>query len=386
MIQFIFLYFLKEKIYILHKIKIKNINNEVKLYRVFTDKNILFLMEKEGLNSKNSILLTKEGIPTLHLEVAKVIKYNNDKEKNIFNLFFELSPDDKKILSLNFETYFECSNFKYEYTEERQKFYAILKKFIQTDNKEKNIIFLMGKPGIGKSISLLYFLSKIPFKHCYFDFSKIINTYEKSLLYNECFKLFINDDFGIYKNLFEKIDSMKNIWDKIDFIFSNISILEKAIIVIDSYNSDFDEGFMNLKLLSNKFPNFKFIICLDESDKYSKEIFLDYFFPEKEKKIYSNILIIDNLLYSIENTVNTNKNLYKLFSLFNFIPQYYYDFLNLFPSNDAKEIKENIQKFLSLKIDEFQKCLKKILKQNRLCEIYKQFHYDIINKNEIKHK
>ena len=106
------------------EIKIKNINNEVKLYRVFTDKNILFLMEKEGLNSKNSILLTKEGIPTLHLEVAKVIKYNNDKEKNIFNLFFELSPDDKKILSLNFETYFECSNFKYEYTEERQKFYA----------------------------------------------------------------------------------------------------------------------------------------------------------------------------------------------------------------------------------------------------------------------
>ena len=202
-------------------------------------------------------------------------------------------------------------------------------------------------------------------------------------MYNECFKLFINDDFGIYKNLFEKIDSMKNIWDKIDFIFSNISILEKAIIVIDSYNSDFDEGFMNLKLLSNKFPNFKFIICLDESDKYSKEICLDYFFPEKEKKIYSNILIIDNLLYSIENTVNTNKNLYKLFSLFNFIPQYYYDFLNLFPSNDAKEIKENIQKFLSLKIDEFQKCLKKILKQNRLCEIYKQFHYDIINKNEL---
>ena len=176
---------------------------------------------------------------------------------------------------------------------------------------------------------------------------------------------------------------MKNIWDKIDFIFSNISILEKATIVTDSYNSDFDEGFMNLKLLSNKFPNFKFIICLDESDKYSKEIFLDYFFPEKEKKIYSNILIIDNLLYSIENTVNTNKNLYKLFSLFNFIPQYYYDFLNLFPSNDAKEIKENIQKFLSLKIDEFQKCLKKILKQNRLCEIYKQFHYDIINKNEL---
>ena len=112
---------------------------------------------------------------------------------------------------------------------------------------------------------------------------------------------------------------MKNIWDKIDFIFSNISILEKAIIVIDSYNSDFDEGFMNLKLLSNKFPNFKFIICLDESDKYSKEICLDYFFPEKEKKIYSNIFIIDNLLYSIENTVNTNKNLYKLFSLFNFI-------------------------------------------------------------------
>ena len=162
---------------------------------------------------------------------------------------------------------------------------------------------------------------------------------------------------------------MKNIWDKIDFIFSNISILEKAIIVIDSYNSDFDEGFMNLKLLSNKFPNFKFIICLDESDKYSKEIFLDYFFPEKEKKIYSNILIIDNLLYSIENTVNTNKNLYKLFSLFNFIPKYYYDFLNQFPSNDAKEIKENIQKFLSLKIDEFQNCLKKFLKQNNLCEI-----------------
>ena len=267
------------------EIKIKNINNEVKLYRVFTDKNILFLMEKEGLNSKNSILLTKEGIPTLHLEVAKVIKYNNDKEKNIFNLFFELSPDDKKILSLNFESYFECSNFKYEYTEERQKFYAILKKFIQTDNKEKNILFLMGKPGIGKSISLLNFLSKIQFKHCYFDFSKIMNIYDKSLLYNGCFKLFINDDFGIYKNLFEKIDSIKNIWDKFDFIFSNISILEKAIIVIDNYNSEFDEGFMNLKLLSNKFPNFKFIICLDESDKYSIEIFLDYFFPEKEKKI-----------------------------------------------------------------------------------------------------
>ena len=34
-------------------------------------------------------------------------------------------------------------NFMHEYTEERQKFYAILKKFIQTDNKEKNILFLM---------------------------------------------------------------------------------------------------------------------------------------------------------------------------------------------------------------------------------------------------
>ena len=249
------------------EISIKNKKNDIKTYRVFTDIQIIYLMEKEGLNHTNSTLLTSDGVSTIHFEETAEIDYGiiKKKEKNIFELFSLIEPEDKKFLSLNFDSYFSCLNFKYIHTTERKLFYSYLENYVEKNYKGPNILFLTGKPGIGKSISLLYFLSQSKYKHCYFDMNNLDDEY----LYNESFQLFSKNDFSLYKNYFVEIKSMREQWEKIEFIISKSSNYEKKIIIIDHYKSLYDEGFKNLKKLGKYFPNCRFVICLSYSNKRS---------------------------------------------------------------------------------------------------------------------
>ena len=385
--EFYFFVYFKEipdniKIYKkLRIINIKNNNNEIKTFRVFNMEQIIFLMGKENLNFMNSRLLNEQGNETQYLDETNKIEFNSDKnEKNIFQIFSSLSPEDPRVLTLNFEKYFKVSNFKYTTNKNREKFYSYLNVFIGKSNINGNMLLLSGLSGIGKTISLLYFLSKAKIGHCYFDIKRIFEKYDNKLLFNESFKLFGKIDFDKYSKYFDEVFKIDNNWIKIQNILSKSYDFNTKIIVIDNYKTCYDKGFKNIYNLSKLFPYYKFIICYSLSDISFWKITLNYYLKEKNKSIFSDIYIIEDELYTIKNIVNKDESLCQLFSLFNYNAKCYNIYLE---NNFQQESDDRNEKFLSFMLEKYSRKLSKFLGDKFLCEKYKEIHFYIINKEKI---
>ena len=198
--------------------------------------------------------------------------------------------------------------------------------------------------------TLLRFLKLINTNHpnCYFNIKKLSKRANVEKLASEFVKLFIYENlYNDYLNLVKEIEKNSHIslWEKIKLILDYISkkknLGNKIMIVIDQYKLELDLHLNLFDILkSEKYSShFKFIIC---SSVNEKDIKTNISFSSILKTLsLKNILNYKfyNSLMSVKNIIK-NEKIQKLMEKFNYIPKYYYLFINNY-HEDTKKIKDN---------------------------------------------
>ena len=217
---------------------------------VLKDKRITFIFDDEFLNfiSKNNFIQYKyKGID----KISNL--YINKPKDNIS----EKINNDCKIISKN-----------------RDELSEKLIRFERALNKQ--IFFLSGGKGIGKTITLLTTFSEETI--VYFNI-KIIKPLEskdkKKIIYSEFMHLFRKNEYQDYYDFYKYISKVKgfsnNIWKLFNSFcnkISNYAKIKNPIIIIDDYDDIFmnKDEIMNLDIINENLINpsngkIKFIIC-----------------------------------------------------------------------------------------------------------------------------
>ena len=287
------------------------------------------------------------------------VENNEDYYKNIFDKYIKnkFSNNEEK-LSFNLDKYSNLnqSNFEYFESDSRNELFDSLRKFITSGEGYKAFT---GVSGTGKTITLLKFLDQMSknYPTCYFNIKSLIKISNIKILASEIVKLFIKEYlYDDYIKLIRQIEEKDNlpIWDKIieilNFIIDINRIKGKIIIVIDQYKIGYDPFLKLIEMLkSEKYQRIKFIICSSVHENDAKSS-IAYESNAKTLKLKS-ILIYKYIkqLFSVENIIK-NKKIKEMMQLFNFIPKYYYQFVNQYHADD--EIEEN-EELLKTKIEQF---------------------------------
>ena len=314
-------------------VKIKTKEGEQNEYKAFSSYNIDYLFEKFQLVD-NFVILNPKGN---EINQRQIIDYDSiniqfiSKEKdNIDDLFDikESSPKSEKYsLSLNFDSYFNTKDFNYIETNERKKLADKLDSFLMNNNK--NVFCLTGISGIGKSISLLYYLKMRNYSKCYLNIRELYKHYEEKLILNETYKLFKSKEK--FKEVIKNIKG-DNFWDKLIYILNNLDINPKSmsgtILILDQYKTSYDNNYNNVLKILNKFPNIKIIICSSINDHNLRSNVIN---SNWIKKNIDNSLFefyyIEDILIDMRDTIKDNDQLYEFMSLFDYLPKYVNDFL-----------------------------------------------------------
>lgn len=360
-------------------IKFINRNDEEKEYIVYSSQQIAFLTEKENL-TKYFEMLNSENKKINYFEFSKIARIVYIKEKEKLNPFkkYESRKDKKSEYTLNFDTYFKTKNFKFIKTKEREKLEKQLLKYIY--NSKSNIKGITGISGIGKSISILNFLTTIIEGKCYFNLKEIHNFYKEELIVDEVFKLFSKKEK--FDDSLKNVKSSINYWEKIDYFLgcSYENNFETKIIVFDQYKTVYDPNYLNILKLSQKYPSYKFIICSSINDNFLRDdIIYSNFFEVKEAII--PFIYINQNLCNVEDELKNDKELKDLLKEFNYFPKFYNEFL----VNYRNSNNNNIEKFLFemkekyfLKIEMFY-----IKRKKKLCRKYKIIQSYINNQTKL---
>ena len=365
------------------KISIKNKNNELKIIKVFNINHISKLMKQEGLDSTNSIIKNEKGKIINVLDYAHTIEYKTvQKVCDPFQIYTSLNKDDKREYTLNFEDYFRTKNFKYIKTEARTKFYNYLKNFIDRKSDEKNILFLTGISGIGKSISLLHFISENNRAKCYFNMNFIHNYYNDKYISNEAFKLFDNNEINNnYNNLIQNMKLKSDYWDKIEFILASSYDMTSKIIIFDQYKESYDHEYKNILKFSSLFPSYKFIICSSINDNSLREQTILSCILKMKIKFSIDIYYIEDNLCNMKELAKSDEE-DNFFSLFNYLPKFYNYFYEIFENYS----KENGEKFIEICLDKYKASLDKFYYTKNLCYKFKLIQYYILSKKFLSKK
>ena len=357
-----------------NKILIEKINiyNNAQIYKyhhslVKEYKNINFYDLSENMIKYNDIDLFEK------IAYFQQISNLNEKEevnkenyyKKIYNIYFkEKFENEGQQLSFNLLEYSDQNpkTFEYHETSERDKMFDILSEF--TESKKK-ILAITGVSGIGKTITLLQFLKLINTNNpnCYFNVKKLSRRANVEKLASEFVKLFIYEnsynDYLILVNEIEK-NSHISLWEKIKLILDYISkkndLNNEIIIVIDQYKIELDLHLNLFHILKseNYSSHFKFIIC---SSVNEKDIKSNISFSSIFKKLSLKSMLFYQFfkeLFSVKHIIQ-NDEIKTLMEKFNYIPKYYYLFINNY-HEDTKKIKDN---------NIFQKA-----KSNFICDIF----------------
>ena len=314
-------------------------------------------------------------------------KQNEDYYKNIFDKYIQIKfSNDGEKLSFNLDKYSNIkeSEFKYFETNSRNELFDSLQDFI---NSQEHYIAFTGLSGTGKTITLLKFLDMMSqnYPNCYFNIKSLTKISNIKILASEFVKLFPNDYlYDDYIKLIHQIEKKNHlsIWDKIieilDFIIKLNMIKEQIIIIIDQYKTGYDPNLKLIEILqSDRYKNIKFIICssVHENDARSS---ITYESTSKKLKL-SSILIYKfiNKLFSVKSIIK-NEKIKEMMELFNFIPKYYYLFINNYHP-DIKEVeneddlKKKIEQFLSDRFEDLVEKLNSFFLENHI-DIIKEYY------------
>ena len=381
-----FKFYLEEKrlkLFILKKkrnIKFINKNDEENEYSIYSKEQIDFWAKKENL-AEYSEMFDSENKKIYNLDITKIarIEYKKEKEKiNPFDKYNEKKNDIKYEYTLNFDSYFKTKNFKFIKTKKREELNDLLDQFI--NDTTSNIKGITGISGIGKSISLLDYLSTIHNNKCYFNLKNIHEYYMDKFIVDEAFKLF--SEKAKFDESLKNLKKNINYWEKIDYFLSCSyeGIFESKIIVLDQYKTDYDPKYCNILKLAQKYPNYKFIVCSSINDDYLRDDIIYSNFYEIKNSIIPYIYICDNLC-NVENESKNDREMKDLLTEFDYLPKFYNDFLVKY----GKANKDNINKYLfQMKEDYYLRIKMFYWKRNiNLCKHYKIIQSYINNKVRI---
>ena len=396
-------------LYIYGKKKIYFFDKDEKIARhiyVYNKKQLLifqaYLMENNGKKNvsffdvSNNLIVDKNSVKFFdlvhHLKINEYNvlleeKQNEDYYKNIFNKYIKnnFSNDGEK-LSFNFDKYSNLDESKFVFldTDYRRELIDSLQSFI---NSQEHYIAFTGVSGTGKTITFLKFLNTIYQNNpnCYFNIKSLTKISNIKILASEFVKLFPKN--YLYDDYIKLIHQMENknhlsIWDKIieilDFIIKINMITSEIIIVIDQYKIGYD---LNLKLFeilqSDKYKDIKFIICssIHENDARSSITYESIFKKFKIKSILIYKFI--NKLVSVKSIIE-NERIKEMMKLFDFIPKYYYLFINNYHQDIEKvekedELEKQIEQFLSDRFEDLVEKLNSFFLENNI-DIIKEYN------------
>ena len=314
-------------------------------------------------------------------------KQNEDYYKNIFDKYIQIKfSNDGEKLSFNLDKYSNIKESEFEYfeTNSRNELFDSLQNFI---NSQEHYIAFTGLSGTGKTITLLKFLDMMSqnYPNCYFNIKSLTKISNIKILASEFVKLFPDDYlYDDYIKLIHQIEKKNHlsIWDKIieilDFIIKLNMIKEEIIIIIDQYKTGYDPNLKLIEILqSDRYKNIKFIICssVHENDARSS---ITYESTSKKLKL-SSILIYKfiNKLFSVKSIIK-NEKIKEMMELFDFIPKYYYLFINKYHP-DIKEVeneddlKKKIEQFLSDRFEDLVEKLNSFFLENHI-DIIKEYY------------
>ena len=344
---------------------------------------------------KNDKIISEKNILSNFWNVVKIeeVKYENNENKiNKYSALFDLFFENEKLneanqLSLNF-SYYTNSNineFKYYQNENRQNFIRKIDHLIMSNANPSNKIYITGISGIGKTVTLLYYLKskRNLIKTCNFNIKSLFFN-QNIKLETEIISLFNKNEKKEYIEFIKNFSNNKstNIWINIKYILENVKICqnETYIFVFDQYKKSFNKHIILESLINmDKFLNCIFIICssMNEDDAKMNVIYKN--FPDE----FSNDLkiIYLNELFSVENLLKKDSQIYKYMKKFNFSPLIYDEYINKY-----KEVEDinNLKRFLIEKYIHYTDDLKKYfeIKDINIIENYELIN-ESINKDEI---
>ena len=357
-------------------------NNEKKNVEFFDESDKLIIdINSDKLFDLVHHLKIKEDNMALE-ENQKEDYYKNIFDKYIKNNF--LNNGEK--LSFNLDKYSNLNNSEFEFieTKYRNELFDSLQNFI---NSQEHYIAFTGVSGTGKTITLLKYLETIyqNFPNCYFNIKSLTKISNIQILASEFVKLFPNKN--LYDDYIKLINQIENknplsIWDKIieilDFIIELNIFKGKKIIIIDQYKIGYDPNLKLIEILqSEKYKSIKFIICssVHENDARANITYESTFKKLKLKSILIYKFI--NKLFSVKNIIN-NEKIKEMMELFNFIPKYYYIFINNYHPDIKKveneeELTKKIEQFLSDRFEDLVEKLNSFFLENNI-DIIKEYN------------
>ena len=342
----------------------------------YYDKNDKFISDKLFVNNYSIIAKVKEA--KIESSEEKIAKF-----RALFDQYYsQENLSEAQQLNMNFQYYSKAdiNTFRYVDNIEREDLILKIDKLLLNTTK----IYITGISGIGKTITLLYYLKirRNFYKSCYFNI--------KSLLFNQDIKLEIEMISLFHKNkkkeyleFIKQFEEKKssNPWINIKYILENIPIKDSSsnIIIFDQYKYSQDENkVLELILNMERLSNFIFIICSSMNDKDAKFNVLYKNFSNPLSKDLEVIYL--NTLFSIENIIQKDTCFYRLMKKFNFSGKIYEEFIKNYDQNNLMQIKT----FLSDKYISFTDQIKKYfeIRKINMIENY-ELLIESINKEEI---
>ena len=307
------------------------------------------------------------------------ISYKYFLEATLFNQNF---PKNIKFYSLYCKNTINNNNFIYLNNDKRDNFESFIYNFITQDYK--NVEFIAGNRGIGKTTTILQYFQKINCPYFYINlryFEKSNNALECSMMIDEEKKNLLRRDFLEYLSL----SSLKNINYENEFYISFKEIENPKFDNINNIVELNDYIWLIIKII------FLIYNCLilkeDKKEELKEEININI--KEKINKIIQKIKqlslpdsVIKNDYYNSDYLINKN-NLYRLLGILkNYRAYNYYLLLNAkIPEYKSYEIWNFIEALLKrckeinlkfvLILDQYKNLNKQETKLNELINEYK---------------
>lgn len=312
----------------------------------FSEKEFDDFMEKKDNKKKNPNPELKNK-PTLENLELKELNLKNYISSPKDHFYFVKKLNNTKI------NYISPKNFYYEYNDHvnlrRFISYIGMKKYLRQEEEKKYsfpVLFIAGGCGIGKTLSILYHAS-VNGSKIYFDLEKLNSNFQQTIniFFNESLYTFFK---GLYKDY---ISFRNNIMKEIHNIDNNIFCLlflfikhydldifrnNTIFIIIDNYIVSKDKNKYLDKLIDQVNNNnyYRIIVNYSLKDIENKKIIISKIMNNEKNFLYLNDLGANykELDFVDERIKNVLKN-------FNYLPYYYFNFIELYEDNDMKSKK-----------------------------------------------
>ena len=233
-----------------------------------------------------------------------------------------------------------------------------MKEYMSQEEEKKYsfpVLFTAGCSGIGKTLAMLYLALENGSK-IYFDLDKLNNNFQKTIniFFNESLCAFFK---GLYKNYISFKNNIMNEIHNVDnnifcllFLFmkyydTNIFTSNTIFIIIDNYSVSKDKNKYLDKLIEQANNNNYYRIIVNYSLKDVENIKI---ITSKIINDERNFLYLNDLGANYEELDFVDQRIKKVLKKFNYLPYYYFNFIELYEDNEMqpkkiiKSIKEKL--------------------------------------------